>query len=160
MRKFSIELKWALIFIAMSLVWMLLERLVGLHGPYIDKHPVYTNLIAIPAIAVYVFALLDKRRNHYAGAMTYLQGLGSGLAITLVVTVASPLTQLVTSLLITPEYFPNAIANAVAAGKLSLNEAESYFSLGSYIVQGLIGAPIMGILTSAVVALFTRKKAK
>ena len=61
MTNFKIEIKWALIFAAMTLGWMLMERLVGLHSTHIDKHLLYSNLIAIPAITVYVFALLDKR---------------------------------------------------------------------------------------------------
>ena len=38
---------------------------------HIDKHVVYTNFYALPAILVYVFALLDKRKNFYNGKMTY-----------------------------------------------------------------------------------------
>ncbi|MFU8861697.1 MAG: hypothetical protein ACNA8K_14865 [Cyclonatronaceae bacterium] len=48
---------------------------------------------------------------------------------------------------------------AVNEGKMTQQEAENYFSLSSYIIQGLIGAPLMGIITTAVVAIFTRKEA-
>lgn len=34
--KYKIEIKWAVIFIAMSLLWMVLEKLTGLHSTYID----------------------------------------------------------------------------------------------------------------------------
>lgn len=158
MRKLTIEIKWAVLFALVSLAWMLGEKLVGLHSTHIDKHATYTNLFALPAIALYVFALLDKRRNYYGGVMTYTQGLVSGLFITLFVTVLSPLTQLVTTNVITPEFFPNAIAHAVSTGQMEQAEAEKTFSLGNYIQQGLIGAPLMGIVTSAIVALFTRKR--
>ena len=57
MAKFKIEIKWGVIFVIMSLGWMLLERLAGLHGEHIDKHALYTNFIAIPAIAVYIFGI-------------------------------------------------------------------------------------------------------
>lgn len=158
MKKISIEIKWAVIFFLMTLVWMLLERLAGLHSEHIDKHPIYTNFIAIPAIAVYVFALLEKRNKFYGGEMTYLQGLKTGIWITLFVTILSPLTQVVVSKLITPDYFKNAINYAVAIEKVSQTEAENYFSLGNYIMQGLMGAPVMGVLTTVVVAAFTRRK--
>ena len=46
----KIEIKWALIFSVMGLLWMLLEKLSGLHGKYIDYHQYLTNLFAIPAI--------------------------------------------------------------------------------------------------------------
>jgi hypothetical protein len=48
--KYKVEIKWGVIFFLMTLVWMFLEKIAGLHDQYIDKHPVYTNLIAIPAI--------------------------------------------------------------------------------------------------------------
>jgi hypothetical protein len=37
--------------------------------------------------------------------------------------------------------------------------AAEYFSLSGYMIQSMIGALLMGIITSAVVAFFTRKKA-
>jgi uncharacterized membrane protein len=94
----------------------------------------------------------------YHGKMTYLQGLTSGLIITLIVTIITPLTQVIVSELITPQYFGNAIVYATTEGKLTQEEAVEYFSLKNYIILGLIGAPIMGFITSAIVALFTRGK--
>lgn len=158
MKNVSIEIKWAVIFGCMTLVWMLLERLAGLHSEHIDKHAIYTNLIAIPAIAIYVFALLDKRRNSFGGTMTYTQGLYTGLIVTLFVTILSPLTQYITSTLITPDYFANAIQYTVETGTMTQEVAENYFNLNSYLIQAVIGAPVMGLLTSAIVAIFTRSK--
>jgi hypothetical protein len=156
MKKYSIELKWALAFAGMSLVWMALERMVGLHDTHIDKHAVYTNFVAIPAITIYVLALLDKRKNFYGGKMSYMEGFVSGMIVTLIVTILSPLTQMITSLIITPYYFDNAIQYAVSNDKSTQAAAEDYFNLKSYIIQGLVGAPIMGLITTAVVAFFTK----
>jgi len=158
MKKIKIEIMWAIIFMVMTLIWMLLEKLAGLHDEHIDKHPIYTNFIAIPAIAIYVFALLDKRKNFYRGVMTYKQGFITGLIITAIVTVLSPLTQYITSTIITPEYFPNMISYSVETGKLTQEAAEEYFNLKNYLLEVIIGTPIMGILTTAIVAIFTRKK--
>ncbi|HEY1115293.1 MAG TPA: DUF4199 domain-containing protein [Chitinophagaceae bacterium] len=158
MRKLTTEIKWALVFALVTLAWMVGEKLTGLHSTHIDKHATYTNFFALPAIALYVLALLDKRRNDYGGAMTWKQGFISGLFITLFVTILSPLTQVITSLLITPEFFPNAIAHAVSTGQMTQAEAEGHFNLAAYIKMGFIGAPVMGLVTSALVALFTRKR--
>lgn len=143
MKNTRIEIKWGVIFVIVALIWMLLEKLVGLHQEHIDKHPVYTNFFAIPAIAVYVVALLDKRKNFYGGSMTYKQGFVSGLIITAVVFIINPLTQFIVSTVITPEFFPNAIKYAVENNKMTQQEAESYFSLENYILQGAIGTPVM-----------------
>ena len=119
MQNIKIEIKWALIFILMTLVWMLLEKLAGLHSTHIDKHAIITNLIAIPAVGIYLFALLEKRNRFYKGVMTYKQGFICGLIITIIITVFSPLTQFITSTIITPEYFPNVIKYAVAEGEMT-----------------------------------------
>lgn len=158
MKKIKIEIKWAIIFTIMILVWMFIEKLAGFHSEHIDKHPMYTNFIIIPTIIIYVLALLDKRKNVYNGIMTYKQGLISGLIIALIVTILSPLTQYITSTIITPDYFSNVIKYVVNEGEMNQIEAENYFNLKSYIIQALIGAPIMGIVTTVIVAIFTRRK--
>jgi hypothetical protein len=145
----------------MSLLWMVLEKAVGLHSTHIDKHMYLTNLFAIPAILLYVLALKDKKKNFYNGQMTYKQGFLSGLIITIIVALLAPLTQWITSTIITPEYFPNVIAHSVETGyHSSLEEAEAYFNLKNYMVQSVIGALMMGIITTAVVALFVRSKSQ
>lgn len=159
MEKIKHEIKWALIFIVMTLIWMLLEKLVGLHSTHIDKHMYLTNLFAIPAIIIYVMALRDKKRNFYNGQMNYKQGFITGLIISVIIMVFSPLTQWITSTLITPEYFPNAIDYSVESGyHATYKEAELYFNLKRYIIQSVIGAIGMGIVTSAIVAIFVRTK--
>jgi len=158
MKNLNIEIKWAIIFSVMQLLWMLLERLTGLHSVHIHKHAIITNVITIPAIAIYVFALLDKRKNFYQGIMTYKQGFVSGLTITLFVTVFSILTQYITSTIISPDYFTNVIKYVVSEGQMTQEAAENRFNLKSYIIQAPIGAFIMGLLTAAIVAIFTRKK--
>lgn len=158
MKSYITEIKWGLIFSFMGLVWMVLERAIGLHDELIAHHATYTNLIAIPAIAIYVFALLEKRRVYYNGKMNYWQGFKTGLLITLLVTLLTPLTQWITLKIITPQYFENVIAYAVEAGKMTQQEALDYFNFKSYMIQSVLGAPIMGIITAGIVAAFTIKK--
>jgi hypothetical protein len=157
MKKFSIEIKWGLIFTVFTLLWMVMERALGWHDVNIAKHATYTNLFAIPAIIIVVFALLDKRMNFFDGKMTWKQGFITGLLITVVIVILSPLSMWITNTVITPHYFDNIIAHSVETGELTQLQAEKYFSMGSYIVQSLIGAAVMGVVTSAVIAIFTKK---
>ena len=159
MKNYRIEIKWTIVFVVMTLLWMVGEKLTGLHDENIEHHLVYTNFYAFPAIAVYVLALLDKRKHHYQGLMTYKQGFVTGLVMTVMITLLSPLTQYITSVVITPEYFPNVIAHVVQEGMISLQEAEEQFNLANYIFQSVVGSLVMGILTSLIVAFFVRKKA-
>ena len=158
MKKFKIEGKWVLIFFAATLLWMLAERLTGLHDKNIEYHHIVSNFFSVVAIFIYVFALLDKRKNYFGGKMTWLQGFVSGLVISLGVAILTPLGQYITSTLITPHFFDNMIAYAVENEKMTQAAAEAYFNLKSYIIQSTIFAPVAGIVTSAIVALFVRNK--
>ncbi len=159
MKKIRIEIKWALIFIAVWLAWMVLEKITGLHGPHIDKHQYLTNLFAIPAVLIYVLALLNKKSAVFQGTITYRQAFTSGMIITAIVTAFAPLVQLIISLVITPEYFSNVIAYSVKTGYYKTEEeARDFFNLHNYMLQSTIGSFVMGTLTTAVVAFFVRTK--
>jgi hypothetical protein len=159
MEKIRYELKWAFIFIISTLLWMILEKIAGLHSTHIDKHQYLTMLFMIPAIWIFVLALKDKKKNFYNGQMSFKQGFITGLIVSVIVMIFSPLTQWIISTVITPEYFPNVIEHSVKTGyHKSLEEAEAYFNLQNYMVQSTIGAIGMGIVTSAIVAFFVRTK--
>jgi len=155
--KYRLEIKWGLIFTLVLLLWMVFEKAMGWHGPKIEVHSIYTNFFAVLAILIYVLAFLDRRKNGF-GPMRWKQGFFFGIGLAVVVTLLNPLSQWIISSLISPEYFPNAISFAVENGKLSQEEAETYFSLKNYIIQGTIGGLIMGAVTGAVVALFIQKR--
>lgn len=158
MRKYGIEIKWGIIFTIISLIWMFLERSFGWHDELIEKHAIYTNSFAFVAIVVYVVALLDKRSNAYNGKMTYREGFIAGIAISIVVAILSPLSQWITHTYISPEYFEHAINNAVENKGITRAKAESTFNLNAYIYMSLFFAVFAGVITSAVVAIFVRKK--
>lgn len=142
------------------MLWMAIERFVGLHDVHIDKHPDYTNWIAVPAILVYVLFLREKREKDLKGSMSYKQALISGLFMTLVVTILVPLNQWLTTYWITPDYFKNVIDYSVKNELMTLEDAEEYFNFNSYLIQSLVFAPIMGILTTSIVAIFLKKEVK
>jgi hypothetical protein len=158
MKNFKIEIKWAIIFMLATLIWMLIEKALGWHDEKIADHAVYTNIFAVVAISVYVFALVDKKRNFYRGQMSYKQGLIAGVIMTFFIVLLSPLTQYITSVWITPDYFPNVIDYTVESGEMSQTDAEAYFNLENYLLQATVGAAVMGLITSAVVAFFLKSK--
>jgi len=159
MKKYILEIKWALIFVVMSLLWMVLEKISGLHSTHIDKHYYLTNLFAIPAVLVYVLALRDKKKNYYGNNMNFKQGFIAGILITLIVAALSPLTQWIITFIITPEYFPNVIAYSVKTGyHKTLEEAQQFFSYRNYAIQSVVGALFIGTITSLITTLFLRTK--
>lgn len=140
---------------------MLLEKLSGLHGKYIDYHLYLTNLFAIPAIWTMVLALKDKKKNFYSGHMSYKQGLISGIIISAIIALLSPLTQWITSYVITPEYFPNVIKRSVELGYYETRAAaEANFNYKNYAVQSTLFAFVFGLVTTAIAMIFLRTKNK
>ncbi len=159
MKKYKVELIWGILFILVGLLWMIFEKTMGWHDVHIDKHATYSLFIAPIAIAIYVFALLDKKKSFYGGKMSYLQGFVTGMIITAIVVLLNPLSQYITSTYITPDFFKNVIAYSVSSGQMDLQAAEAYFNLKNYMMQSVIGAAVMGLITSAVVAIFVKSKA-
>lgn len=158
MKSLKNEIKWAIIFTLATIIWMIIEKSLGWHDEKIADHPIYTNIFAVVAISIYVFALLDKKRSFYQGQMTYKQGFVSGLIMTLFITLLSPGTQYIVHKWVSKDYFPNVIEYAVSSWEMTQVEAEAYFNLSSYMLQATIGAAIMGVITAAVVAVFVRSK--
>ena len=158
MNKIAIEIKWGILFTISGLLWMYLEKSLGWHDELISKQPVYTMLFAVVAIVLFVLALRDKKINFFQNKMDWKQGFLSGCIISLIVALLSPISQFITSEVISPNYFENAIKFAVDHNRMSLEEAQAYFNLKSYIFQGAYGALSMGIVTSAIVAFFMKTK--
>lgn len=156
----KIEIKWAIIFTIATLLWMCFEKAMGWHSNKIADHATMTNFFAIIAIGIYVFALLNKRKAYYNGFITWKQGFISGVILSLFVMLLNPLAGLLIHKVISPEYFPNVIAYAIESGQSTKAEAEAYFNLTSYLIQGAVFSLIIGIITGAIVSIFVKKTPK
>ena len=160
MKNLKIEIKWALIFSVVSLLWMLLEKLFGLHGRNIDYHLYLTNLFYLPAIWVLVLALKDKKQSFHSGTMSYGQGLVCGIVLSIFIALLAPLVQWVISYVISPEYFPNVIKRSVELGYFkTAAEAEANFNYENYAINSAVFIFIFGLVTSAIAMIFIRSKA-
>jgi len=158
MFKIKTEFKWTILFILMSLLWIYLEKITGLHHEYIEHHPIYTNLYAIPAIIIYVLALKEKKKKFYNGKMSYKNAFISGLILTLMISLLSPLSTYVSVEYISPDFFSNAIEKSVEIEMMTKTEALEYFNTQNYMLQSLMFGPVFGIITTAIVSIFVRSK--
>jgi hypothetical protein len=157
-QKLNLEIKWALIFACTTLIWMFLELLLGFHDVHIEKNSIITNFFIIPAIVIFVFAFREKRLKAYNGIITYKQALIFGVIISLMIALLSPLVQYITSIFITPHYFENAKAFAIASKEMTVEKANDYFNLQNYLMASTIGSLVMGVATSAILAIFSSRK--
>lgn len=160
MKKYKIEIKWAFIFSLMFLLWMFMEKQAGLHDRHLDIQQFVTMLILIPSIIIYAMALKDKKKNYYAGSITYKQSFWSGLILTIFVVLLSPINQLITSYIITPDYFTNVIEHTVKSGMLTQEQAEEQFNTKSYIITSIVAGLVTGLVFSAIISIFIKSKNK
>ena len=158
MKKFAIEIRWGIQFSIVSLVWMIFEKSMGWHDALISKQAIYTNLFAFVAVGFYFIALSDKKKNFYNGKMEWKQGFISGMLLSTVIALLSPMVQSITYTYITPQFFDNIIQYRVTHKFQTQSQAEMYFNLKSYTIQSIFGAFSFGVLTSAAVAFVLRTK--
>lgn len=91
--------------------------------------------------------------------MTYKQGLISGIILSAFIAFLSPLTQWITSYVITPEYFPNVIERSVELGYYKTTaEAEANFNFETYAINSTIFAFVFGVVTTTIAMTFIRTK--
>lgn len=160
MGKYRIEIKWSVIFSFAMILWMLGEKLFGLHDEYIAEHSFYTGFFGIIAIGIYLLALYNKRKSYYNGFMSWKDGFRTGARLTLGIVILSPFVQLFILEVVTPDYFTNIREYSVAAGEMTAEEADAYFSTWNYILQSLVWAAISGLITAAITALILRRKVR
>ena len=159
MKSWDLEMKWGLLFTLVALLWMVMEKALGWHDEHLDKHMLLTNLFAIPAIWVFVLAMKEIRIKRFGGQINFKQAFVAALKISLVVAALSPLSQYITSTYITPDYFKNAIKLSVEMEYYpTTEEAAAFFNLENYIVQSVVGAVIMGVVTGLIIALIQNRK--
>lgn len=158
MNKYKTEIKWALIFSGMFLAWMSVERMLGLHSSELASQQVVTTFILVPSFVIYILALRSTRKNVFDDKITYKQSFTSGLWLTIFIVLLSPLNQIITTTIISPDYFSNLTAYTVGNGIMTLEQAEAQFNNGSYIIQSLIGGLITGILFTAIISFFIKSK--
>jgi len=162
MKNYSIEIKWGIRFTLLTLAWAIGEKLVGLHDAHIADYALYTNLFALPALLFYVLALQEKKRYFFNGMMTWTQGFVSGIVLSFIIALLTPIAQFVIYKSITPHFFETLIdyktKSPLLQHHLSVADAQQYFNLKTYMMQTTFSNLSTGIITGALVSLFIRTK--
>jgi hypothetical protein len=157
MKKFATEIKWGIRYAFLWILWLFIEKSSGYYEAKISDHALYSALFTFVTLFVYFVALKEKKNTFFKGEMTWKQGCITGIFLTVVMTVLTPFCQIIFHKAIAPEFFPNMIAYSMSNGN-SRETAENYFSLSNYILQSAFGTLSLGVVLSAVVALFLQTK--
>lgn len=158
MKNYIIEIRWAFIFTIASILWAGIEKLFGLHDSKIGTMPGFFLLFAIPAIGIYLLAMLEKKEKVFKGNMSWKEGTVCGIVLSLFIAVLSPVAQWTIYTLISPEFFAKAIKYYTDKHVLNEARAIAQFNIAAYMKRGITESLSMGVITSAIVALFVKTK--
>ena len=159
MEKFKIEFKWASIFTGINLIWIYIEKYLGLHDEYIDYHSIVGLVMLLPLGYVIYRSLKQKKQDYYKGEMTWQKAFASGALLSLLIAGLSPGTIYVMSEFVSPDFFENAIAKSSEMGA-STEMTKQFFNLNSYISQAFMFYLAFGIMITAVVGLIIKKRSE
>lgn len=154
MNEFKIELKWGLLFSLVTILWMGGEKIIGLHQTYSNLQ----FLIGIPYFLIFLLGMMDKKRRYYHGKISFKEGIRFGLVLSLIVALLTPIVKYIVFNYVSPDYLPNMIKYMVDNGRMDQASADSFFSLGNQIKSSAYINLVMGVLTSALIALFLKNK--
>jgi membrane protease YdiL (CAAX protease family) len=154
----KIEVRWGAIYFLCSVLWIYFEKSMGWHGPEIDKHAAYSIIFAIPAIFIYWLALRNKRKKSFQGEMTWKLGFLSGMRMTFVIILLSPIAQILFHRYFSPDYFSNMIEFAVNIENRDRERMEHFFTLSNFIFQAMKDALIWGAVMSAMIPAVMKKQ--
>lgn len=160
MEKFKIEFKWAIIYSICLLIWMCFEKAMGWHTEKIKFQPIYTMLFGVVSIVIYILALRNKKKDYYNDQIDWKQGFLSGVILSLFVAILTPIVLFITFEYISPDFFSNIINYKVENSKMTLEDAQKYFSFSNYIYTNTFSTLSNGIVLSAIISFFIKSKTK
>jgi hypothetical protein len=153
----KIELKYGALYALATLFWISLEYLIGLHSTYIELHPFASFLFLFVAIAI-IYQGIKARKEFQDGQITYGQAFLSGVYITIVAVLLSPLTNYIFHSFINPDFFNAMIAMSVEQMRLTEDMARAHFNLRRYTQLNIVFGLISGVVISSLAALVVRRK--
>jgi hypothetical protein len=157
MEKFKIEFKWASIFTGINLIWVYVEKYLGLHDEHIDYHSIVGLVTLLPLAFCIYSSLQQKRKEYYNGKMSWQKAFVSGALLSLLVAGLSPGPVYVMSQYVSPDFFENAISKSLERGATP-EMANQFFSLNAYISQAIMFYLAFGVMISAAVGLIIKRK--
>lgn len=140
-----------------STLWMAFEKLIGLHGKFIEYHQYITMILPI-----FIILITAKSTQLYrfkcGGKITFAHALFFGLSLTAFNSALSPLGLWIFENFINPNFYKDFINYSVTNGLHDKASAHDYFNHDNYLEQSMLGQSIMGIFLSVVIAFASSRK--
>lgn len=158
MKKLQIELKWAILFSVALLCWILFEKTMGWYQDEISDFWWLTLFFEPFALLIYLLALREKRRVVYNRKITWAQAILSGVIISFIVAILSPITEYIAYNFFTPENFNAVSESSVTNELMARSKLNDVFNINNYRWESAFGLFGFGILNTIVAGFFVRKK--
>ncbi|MDF1656053.1 MAG: DUF4199 domain-containing protein [Verrucomicrobiales bacterium] len=162
----SLELRWGLIIGSVNMGWLFLSYYLGMHDQGLGMIQVMTLVSVLLSVVGYLLGLRDITFRF--PDTQYKEGLRSGAIIAGIVAVFAALSQVIYFKLINPgwtEQMVELTRNFYLESGLPETEAEQFaegakqtFGLTSYMIQSALGAIIIGMISTAIILMFLRKR--
>ncbi len=161
----SLELKWGVIIGLAGMLWLYVSYYIGMHESLAAIQGVCLVSFLV-STAGFIFALRAIRKNE--PEIEYLEGLKSGTIIAGITAVVAAISQVGYFKLINPGWTKFMVAETRShfekegaskeAVELAVTGAWKTFALKSYLIQSMLCAVVIGIILSAIIMLFLRKR--
>ena len=160
---FKSEIQTGILLSVGLFLWLLLEFFLGFHTTRIDYYPFFFWLIfTIPFLGIY-WSMKSKRDKEYAGKISFIQALKTGLIVTSTICILSPIVVLLYVSIINPLFLSTMLAHSkvmiedynisVVDKEKMIKETTQFFSTFSYIkltfLVSIISGTVLSILTAA-----------
>lgn len=153
MNKYSVEIKWSLIFGGAFLIWMLLEKSLGYHSIKAVQEPIFNLLFILISFVIYFLALREKKRKIYQNEMEWKHGFASGIILSFFTTIISTTVIFITFSLISPTFFENAIELADNKELAQIN-----FNLPVFVKNNIFDKLSFGVVFTALISFMIKSK--
>lgn len=157
------SIKWALMGSMASLLWLVIEYVVGLHDQYIDYYPIATNFSFIVPIYTYMRTVEDAKLLH--SNLDFKKAFTQCLFGVIVYTLLAPVVMFVFLKYVNPEFFPHFIQHATAnADKMGFTKERAYqsamhiYNFPFYMLQNILIVFCSGLIIGAIVSYVQTKK--
>jgi len=149
-------------------LWLLLELFLGLHTSRIIYWPFFTWMsIIIPITGLY-WAAKAKRDRFYHGKISFIQSAKTGIIVTAVSSIISPLLSWFYVSVVNPFYFSTMITHekqkieelnlsSLEEKSFKINEAYLEYNVSTYLIKSFLTMLIIGLVLSLIIAALIKK---
>ena len=159
MKDFKVELKWALIYSVTTLIWLIIERYLGLHDEHLDRQLRFMVILGVLYLCIYYFGLRDKKVNFYHGQINFKEDLKFALIMSLIVAVLSLFVQFIFVRTISPDYLSNMANYMVKHGRFTKEGADEFYSVSNQLKNSAYTNLVIGVFFGAICAALHKNKA-